>query len=210
MTTGWNPSCKAKQSVLSNDNLTLATDAYCGWDGGAESITGQTTGKWYWEITIDTLGSRSQSWYGMYIGLEEGLQTNDSTAWYHFGGLNTNWILFERDGKFYNKTGAAISSAVCIYTLGDTIRYAWDSVNGYLWASKTSSWASSGNPTTGANPHVTGAKSTTGAIYAMAYIGTGNPGDKITANFGASAFKFAIPIGYNGYTGWSQKMSTIF
>ena len=81
------------------------------------------------------------------------------------------------------------------YKAGDIIGIALDPVRGWAWFAKNGVWLKGGNPTTMSSPAI----STLGensSLSVFAYMRT--LGNKITANFGASAFAYSAPAGFVG------------
>jgi hypothetical protein len=78
------------------------------------------------------------------------------------------------------------------YTTGDVIGIALDMTNGKLWFAKNGTWQASGNPAAGTNACFTGI---TGTLRAA--LGAYSSTPTLTANFGASAFAYSPPSGFN-------------
>jgi hypothetical protein len=106
-----------------------------------------SSGKWYWEWTLTTVGSASA------IGvLSDGNQQSSGTG---FSGAVY---------KSFNWAGTASN--------GDIAMVAIDMDSGKIWYGRNGTWNSSGNPATGANPGDTGL---TGTVwYPMFYLNAAN------------------------------------
>ena len=115
-------------------------------NGSALATMGISSGKFYWEwnwVSTGTAGNR-------YIGIAA-LDTNRS-EW--VGKTTEEFALYGADGSIYtNNAQVSYDSA---YAAGDRINIALDMDAGYLWFGKNGTWLQSGNPSTGANPSVTG------------------------------------------------------
>lgn len=136
----WNPSDKSASVTLSNGNLT-ATNAGASWSS-ARSTVGKSSGKWYWEYTIASLG---------YVEVGAGIATS------------------ALDGRFVNPwgTGWGGQSNTAGFGAGDVVQVAIDIDGGNIWVGKNGTWNGSGNPSTGANPYQTGVS---GTIYPMVTV----------------------------------------
>jgi hypothetical protein len=136
----WNPSDKSASVTLSNGDLT-ATNAGASWSS-ARSTVGKSSGKWYWEYTIASLG---------YVEVGAGISTS------------------ALDGRFVNPwgTGWGGQSNVAGFGAGDVVQVAIDIDGGNIWVGKNGAWNGGGNPSTGANPFQTGVS---GTIYPMVTV----------------------------------------
>lgn len=173
--TSWNPSDKSASTTLSNFNLTFTRDA--SGAGGVRALVGRSTGKYYWEVTINNSAGLID------IGAIGGGQSLTGSA----GGLGFAWR---------STTGALIINGTPdvspgSYTTGDVLMIAFDRGGDLIYVGKNGSWYGSMNPSAG-----TGGRSvaTSGATYPNAEV-TGS-GGQITANFGATPFNYAVPTGF--------------
>lgn len=178
----WNPADLGTSVTLSNGNLTAARS------GGTNSIAvrstiGKSSGKHYWETTCV-----SHTTNGVDTGISQ------STAGLSFAGaVATSFGYFADDGKKYNAGSGAVYGNT--FTDGDVIGTALDMDNGKVWFSKNGTWQASGDPAAGTNAAFTGLS---GTYFAHAPgAGSGAVAQTVTANFGASAFAFSVPSGFN-------------
>lgn len=79
------------------------------------------------------------------------------------------------------------------FTTGDVVMVACDTGTGKIWLGKNGVWALSGNPASGANPMATLALDD---FYAWA---APSNDDTVTANWGDTAFVYAVPTGFASY-----------
>lgn len=105
MGTTWNPSDKTSDMVLSNGNLTVATNLNNGTHGGARGTTGKSSGKWMLQFTGVTLNTSDQLDYvgigtlADTLGLAQGSQDQviliaNGTAYSGDGTSAFNWLDF--------------------------------------------------------------------------------------------------------------------
>ncbi|MBI4946210.1 MAG: T9SS type A sorting domain-containing protein [Bacteroidetes bacterium] len=165
----WNPLDQGAGITLSGGNLTTANTAA----GMVRATIGVLSGKWYWEITRNNPAGVS--------GI-----ANASAALTTYPGANVNGWEYDATGlKYTNAAGVAYGAT---YTTGDVIGVALDMDAGTITYYKNG--VSQGIAYSGL----------TGIIYPASGAGAGgaSPNDrKITANFGATAFAYAVPGGYN-------------
>jgi hypothetical protein len=168
----WNPAATAAEITLSNGNLTaeLASRNVA----STRATMGVTGGKWYWEITCgvaDELAigvAPSSLSTGDYPGF-----TADSWSYYSTTGASINSNNFVAYGAAYvdtNVVGVALNmdaGTITFYKNGISQTQAFSGLTGTLY------------------PAV-------GMINGFA-----SPGANITANFGATAFAYSVPAGYN-------------
>ena len=170
----WNPADKHADFSLSNDDLT-ATKSTGGW-ASVRSLISISSGKWYWEVYIDS-GDQSM------VGVGSSSVSLSSYLGYHAEGWGYNGAT----GTKYN--GGSSTSFGSTYGAGFTIGVALDMGSGKIWWSRNGVWQASGDPATGANPaysNLTGV-----VVYPMASTQTG----QVTAHFGDTNFG-ALPLTY--------------
>lgn len=166
----WNPAFKSSAITLSGGNLTaqIGTSAV----GLVRATLGKGSGKWYWEVTgcAGTTGPIS------------GIVTA-STATSDFPGGTINDIgYYSPNGGIYNNSGVIQTFAA--YTSTDVIGYALDPAGNTLKVYKNG--ALQGSVAIGA----------TTWYPAVGQSGGGSTANAV-ANFGASAFAYSPPSGYN-------------
>lgn len=170
----WNPSDKGAAVTLSNGDKTMAltsnNDCVRGTDG-------KTSGKWYWEITVDSFSGASGPGIGVANG-SAGLTASFAVA--------NAWCYYSQNGNKYDEGSGSAYGAT--FTSGAVIGVALDVDAGTVEFFKNGS--SQGVWTPGL----------TGTIYP--FVG----GDSVinlqlTANFGASAFAYSPPSGFTAGIG---------
>ncbi|MGY4312858.1 SPRY domain-containing protein [Bradyrhizobium sp. JR3.5] len=178
-------------ATLSNADLTATRTNTS--TGGARSISYQSSGKFYFEVTVgashgstDFVGVMAAS-YG-YFPAVNGNTGSGVGVWLGSGSIVSN-------GGPSGSLGAGLSA-------GNIIGVAFDADNARIWFRVNGgNWNGVGT----ANP----ATNTGGASYpvaamapAVAFSPYGSPvaGDNLTANLGASAFSGSVPFGFT--SGW--------
>lgn len=153
----------------------------------------QTSGKWYWEITINSQDVVSSD--GIGVGTKDVLENGTYTS---LGGFEYGWE-WRAQGQYCHNGNSVYY--VPGWEVGDVVHVALDLDNGKLWFGKNGTWNGSGDPANGTNPIYTGV---TGALY---------PGlsfyqpCEVTANFGDSAFTHSVPTGFNAVKDWLASTS---
>lgn len=168
----WNPNDKGPSVTLSNGNLTAVIPNSA---NSARGTLGVRSGKVFWEYTVDVGG-----W--LMLGVADAdVPINAS----NYTNAHTRYLY--ANGGFYPSGGANSPGS---FTTGDVIGIALDMDNGTLTFYKN-------GVTTGVS--WSNLKSIDGAIYPMITSGASSSGGTVTVNFGATAFKYSIPAGYQSY-----------
>lgn len=171
----WNHLDSGIGVILSNGNLSMQSNS-----GSSRSTLGKSSGKWYWEVLQTPTSGR----YGLSPGIAlstfnknfaVGVQSGSIGYW----GMNNN-----SPGQI--RVEGAVIAYVSGYTDGDIIGIALDRDSGTVSFYKNGIFIYT----------VTNALITSGIIYA-ALGATQNENVFGTTNFGASAFSYTVPSGYN-------------
>lgn len=117
----------------------------------ATTLIRRNTGKYYWEIYLNALGSEPT------IGLaREGINWASIYSSSGANGAGTyNWTV-DSIG-YYHDNGASpwpSVSSVGAAAATDIMRVAYDSSNGYLWFGKNTTWNGGSDPGAGTGPHL--------------------------------------------------------
>ena len=143
----WNPLIVSSNLVYSNGNTELTPDG--SWRTTLGTL-GVTTGKWYFEVVVET----HSNYYAIgisnpdsaTIGTTNNLGTDANAkdwGYVHAGGTSGLY-------KYNNNSGTEFTSG--LPSNGNTLQVAFDVDAGKVWFGKQNTWESSGNPATGANP----------------------------------------------------------
>ena len=196
----WNQLIVTTNNTLSQGNLRAEHDAGSSWTGNSQQATsamfvgnmGMSSGKWYWEVTIDYQSPPGTSCVGIvdrpgghdvYVGYSANVTGAQGWGWANTGNIyHTSGIT--NDGgtlSTYNFDGTNI------------LGFALDMDNGRLYVSKNGTYENSGDP-----EQETGycASGMSGTYYfaasqlsaASRWIGTLNTGQR--------AFAYTAPSGY--------------
>lgn len=176
--TTWNPADLLNVTLSGGNLIATASGA-----GGARSKEAVSSGKYFWEHTYTTINTNS---------IANGVAL--STASLSTPSAGTSTIL--RINGNININGSYSGSTLGIISSGAAIDVAVDFAAKLIWyrIAPAGNWNGSGtaNPATGAGG-LSIAAIATGPLYALFSGGTS---DKITANFGDSAFSGAVPSGF--------------
>lgn len=186
----WSPTQHQNTIILSNGLLTATGASGAGGFNavGLAIITSVITAgqKLYCEITVDAVDVPDSSQPGFGVG-----NINTSIADAAFLGQDTNSIANYSGLIFSGSTVATIPG----YGLGDTIGIAVIGGNGIWWTADQSgaTWNAGGtaNPATGVGGFNIAPM---GDVY-LAYNVKNT--EQVTINFGATAFKYSVPAGFN-------------
>lgn len=148
---------------------------------GVRSNYSKSSGKWYFEITIDSGTTHFVGIGTASAGLNGSVGSDEYGYAYH-----------DLDGKkYHNATPETFGNT---YEAGDVIGVALDLDNNKLWFAKNGVWQGSGDPVAGTGEAYS---IDSGAYYAM---WSGYDEGQVTANFGNSAFSYTIPTGFTAYS----------
>lgn len=166
---------KGTATTLSSGNLVAAMTSNGVAIATISGSGGKSTGKWYWEITMTSAGGNRC------IGVQSGLSGLNYNTWL---GNNTNGYAYYSTGTGGNwfASGSITFGAFSLdYTTGDIIGVALDAGGNSIQFYKN-------------GVAVTPSESIAGGTY---YPGVSANVGTFTANFGATAFSYTPPAGYN-------------
>jgi hypothetical protein len=181
----WNPS-DLVAATLSGANLAVTSTG----TGGVRSNASYTSGKYYWEVFINTHNT------GM-IGVANAAVNLATVA-----GAGTGACVVVTNGEIYNNNADA-GINIGVLSNGTWVSVALDVGNRLIWFRNNTlsgSWNATGgsanNPATGTGGISVSAIVSTGLFALACWTGTG---DTQTANFGGSAFSYSVPAGFAGF-----------
>lgn len=170
--TTWNPSDKGASVTLSGGNLVASTN----YNGLVRSIWSASSGKWYWEFVL------SVSTEGLVGIAKSNAKLEPGPA---FPGVDANgWSMYCFNGFKYNN-GSSVAYNGGAVALGTVIGVKLDLDAGTL--SFTVGGVDKGIAFSGLS----------GTFFATFGGGSSGGASTCTANFGASAFTYSVPSGYN-------------
>jgi hypothetical protein len=173
----------ATNVALSNNNLTMKQTVATG-DNGAKGTTTQTTGKYYFEIKVDTVSGASSA-----MGLLSAAGT--------YGNLvaGTNSVSVRKATGNIWSNGADTTKTLGAFANGDVLGVAIDLTAHLVWVRKNAgNWNNdaAAAPATG----IGGIVVQTAAHAPSAVCSGGAINDGFTANFGATTFANAAPSSF--------------
>lgn len=182
--TTWNPADKGTNVTLSNNNLTAVVSG-SNPNGSVIATNFKTTGKWYWEVNIDS----NVGYQALMIGIANELfdVSKDSSSspnmlgYYGFSGPGVY------SNPMYNAIYPNKTTYGTTYLSGDVISIALDIDNKNIKFAKNGEW------------YADIALPIWNKYYPMLTNGASGSGDSTTAttNFGGTLFKFQPPIGFS-------------
>jgi hypothetical protein len=174
----WNPADKSTTITLSNGDLTASASSS---QIAVRATIGQSAGRWYWEVSADSVSSSYAS---------VGVLTMTATLGYGLGSSIA-------PGAGYGSSGSITSSGgngttACAFASGGVIGVALDLDSRVIYFSVNGVWQGGGDPSMGTGGLSLGSVSE--SLYPALSLGVG---DVLTVNFGQSAFARAAPSGFS-------------
>jgi hypothetical protein len=180
----WNPLDKDDGiTSVTEGNLKVVTN---GSNGSIKSTIAFPSGKWYWEVTSDSINAAGTEAIGIMPQSQPPTNNMSDT-----GKLGYAIDASNSDRKFEN--GTATSYGTYTQANGAIYMLAFDQDAGKLWYGVDGTWLASGNPATGANPSSSSISTTT--AYCAA-VSDNTVSGTFTANFGNRAFAYTPPAGF--------------
>lgn len=195
-----NPLDKNSNITVSGGNLNAISDATTNWRSGAMTFGNFTTGKWYYEVTANSIGAAT------YISAGWELTSfNHTTQTSGVGAASGNnfGVLINTALRQTKVNAAGFSSDVNVNANGDVLMIAVDFDAGKGWVGKNGTWYDSGNPSAGTNPCTTTVSGGMTPAY-QAY----NAGS-LSFNAGQRAFSYTPPTGFVALNTYNLPDSTI-
>jgi hypothetical protein len=180
----WNPLDKDDGiTSVTNGNLNVVTN---GSNGSIKSTIAFPSGKWYWEVTSDTVNSGGTQAVGI-IPQSQPPTNNMSDS----GKLGYALDVSFSDRKFEN--GTATSYGTYTQANGAVYMLAFDQAAGKLWYGINGTWLASGDPAAGTN--ASSSSISTSTVYCAA-VSDNTVSGTFTANFGQRPFAYTPPSGF--------------
>ena len=186
MTTTWNAADSGGDIALTGGDLTAASSATY---GAVRATTTKASGKWYYEVTV---GSPFGYIGDIGVGWDDG--TGAVSGWPDciVGYTIAGWGFGVVGQKWHGPDTASLSSSVY---KGMVIQVALDLDAGKIWWGGDGVWFGGGDPASGSGADFTGVSGTLAPMVTLY-----NP-ISVTANFGATAFAYAMPAGFLSFDG---------
>lgn len=188
--TTWDPAKQGTGVALTNGNLTLERTSSGSTYSRSGTVDSKSTGKYYCEFKVDmySTGNFGIGW----MNASADFTTSSGATYVGNAADGVGW--YPAQNAIYHNA-ALLGSMTYTLNVGDIVGLAWDAgakliwyrVNNGLWNNFGPSDPATG--TSGFNPSgMTGAMVPAVCSYVI--------GDKVTANFGATAFAFTPPSGF--------------
>jgi hypothetical protein len=166
--------------TLTNGNLDASNSASA-HNGARATIQLPSSGKWYFEGTIETLSGGANA-----VGVSTTASSNPglTASGTYFIDVDTTSIY-----KFKDGSNLATLTGIGSPAVGSVLQIAYDADAQKLWIGHNNNWASSGNPAAGTNEAFS---SVSGVFPTVAEYGS----SKININFGQRPFAYTAPSGF--------------
>jgi hypothetical protein len=173
---------------VTNANLTATFPATGGWTSAVMGGAMPTTGKWFWQGTLQYVGGGTDRAGIGFVNVKAGAVPSAS---YPSGGNSANWMSFysHTSGFYYNSTAYSYGTT---YSTGDTIGIAYDADNQKVWVCKNGTWLASGDPVAGTNGFAPPVDLRNG----WSPVFEGWTGTIWNINFGQQPLGYAVPTGF--------------
>jgi hypothetical protein len=168
----WNPADKSASVSLSGGNLVMSATA--GGYHAARATAGKSSGKWYWEVTS---GNSDGQWG---VGIGSSGQTLDPNG--GLSNLEGSRVYLGANGNKYTPE-VGYGAATFLGLIG--VKLDMDSGTLELLLNNVSMGVL-----------VSGL---VGTFYPYAFVNAAANPSSLTANFGASAFSYSLPPGYQAF-----------
>jgi hypothetical protein len=188
--TTFNPATKASAQVLSNGNLTLS--ATTGGHQVCWTTTGQSAGKFYFEMTANTSVANDA----------DGVGIGNSSTQQNFLGLDLNSIGYFNDGRVL-LNGGTFGSNLAPWQTGNVIGVAVDYTAKLIWF-RVDAGGWNDDVIANQNPALGIGGRSLATLNAGPYFPAADTDTSVTVftlNSGSSAFANTIPVGFTGYPG---------
>jgi len=199
-----NPSDKSTSLTLSNGNLTATKTFGVASYAMVRSTDSYATGKRYCEAWFDGLHATSTDDVGII-----GLATSTSNLDTYLGAQtdpNFSAGLYPDGTVWQDATGAGFPTGK-VASFGERVGLAIDYDAGQAWVRDSTGWY--GDPTTGVGNVISFIPNL--RLHIATHLwSTSTPGgpDRVTVNFGATAFAYAIPAGFEAWEAGAPAAAT--
>jgi len=193
-----NPLTSPGSSYLTISNGNLDQLSLVESPSSSKGTIGVRTGKWYWEVRLNTLSNGG-------VSPRIGICRQSAPALSQANGAD-EWIIYMTDYPGYGGRGAHNSTLVgsdALFSNGDIGMFALDMDNSKIYFGKNGTWLNSGNPASGTGAFFT---DVTGEIFPL--INTGYY-TSVSCNFGQRPFAYTAPSGFKALCDTSLPAPTI-
>jgi hypothetical protein len=183
-----NPLAQEVAGVVIDGNLRL-NNAAASNGNSRSTIAFPSSGLWYVEGTVGSTTSAS-------VAIGWGVILASVPVAGGLSGYNTanTWSIYASNISNLNNNGSVVGSGG-VFTAGDVLQVAVDRNNNRVWVGKNNTWYNStygttGDPATGANPTFTSVTANDITLFAMVYA------NSFAINFGQRPFTYTPPTGF--------------
>jgi hypothetical protein len=183
-----NPLAQEVAGVVIDGNLRL-NNAAASNGNSRSTIAFPSSGLWYVEGTVGSTTSAS-------VAIGWGVILASVPVAGGLSGYNTanTWSIYASNISNLNNNGSVVGSGG-VFTAGDVLQVAVDRNNNRIWIGKNNTWYNStygttGDPSTGANPTFTSVTANDITLFAMAFA------NSFAINFGQRPFTYTPPTGF--------------
>ena len=178
----WNPLSNVGHT-LSNGNLDASSTAISTTIG----TIGMASGKYYWEITLNTVSANVSPTFGY---VNELFRVAATTSTYYIGSGANDGVIRRDNGQYFQNNTSTSMTGSSGFSAGDVAILAFDADAKKMWVGKNGTWYNNGNPAAGTgNVPFT----ITGRVF---FPAINTFGDSWTTNFGQRPFAYTAPSGF--------------
>jgi hypothetical protein len=182
----WNPTYLSGVALTYTNGNKTADNLGASY-GTTYSYTTKTTGKWYFEVRMDSAVGANE----IRVGICDAAQRNASLVTIGVASPGKGWAYRPLGGNTENNGtstgGATVGSA------GQIVGVAVDVDAGKIWWAINNTWIASGNPAAGTNPRYSNVTAFTSPLYAAASLYIAG---KVTGRFVTADFTYTPPTGF--------------
>ena len=180
--------------VLANGNLDLSTTTNPSDSVGA-TIGLPSSGKWYWEATVNRNASSWNQGFGI-VGPD--FEFTEIANLQDFAGEKVTWNWNSGAANAMEDDAGSITNTLTIPADTDVLQIAYDADAGDFWFGRNNTWNNSGNPSTGTTPTATGVPG--GLIPTGQSVMTTGTIAGLNFDFGQHGFTYTPPTGFKALT----------
>ena len=185
-----NPLDKNSNLTLSDGNLTAIPASTADYWLGRATMAFPTTGKWYWELTLNNTPYLYQAGIYSYNRPLNGSTSSTGNEYQVLWGTSVTYIQYQS-----NNAAFAAWATNTNPTSGDVLMFAYDAGNATMWVGRNGTWyntSGTANPATNTDPRFSSIP--TGLF---AGVNLPNPASGgVSMNFGQRPFSYTPPTGY--------------
>jgi hypothetical protein len=182
-----NPLDKSSRITLTNGNLDGAGDSSGSWGLSRSTFSFPSSGKWYWEVRLNSTGSASNPGF-----FGAGMVNSGTSLTLDFAPSSwPNAYVLLLNGDLYVNNSSTIGYGSS-FSVGDICIVAFDRDNSKIYFGRNGTWFDSGNPATETNP---AASSISTSLQFFPSISSVNETSG-SFNFGQRPFAYTAPSGF--------------